>query len=96
MRVLKELYYGNISPNERTIAKGSKYESVLNVLTRDEALLSDLLSGAELDLFNEYGDAQAELNSITAVENFVYGFRLEAKVGLEIGEDADGQPVEIG
>ena len=96
MRVLKELYYGNISPNERTIAKGSKYESVLNVLTRDEALLSDLLSGAELDLFNEYGDAQAELNSITAVENFVYGFRLGAKVGLEIGEDADGQPAEIG
>ena len=96
MRVLKELYYGNISPNERTIAKGSKYESVLNVLARDEALLSDLLSGAELDLFNEYGDAQAELNSITAVENFVYGFRLGAKVGLEIVKNEDEQLVEIG
>ena len=94
-RMLEEFYYGNINPNERSFIRDSAYSRAVQTLSENEAKLTELLEGKEKKLLLELINAQSIVNGTTAVESFIQGFRLGARIAIEIMNDEDGCLREI-
>jgi hypothetical protein len=88
--ILEELYFGNINPNSKQFIRGSDFDRAMQMLATNEEKLTKQLNGEEKLLFCEFSNAQSEINSITAIENFIDGFRLGAKIMMEIMGDENG------
>ena len=61
----------------------------MQVMSDTEYELLKLLDGKENQLFRDFIKAQSESNAITGVEKFIKGFKLGARIGLEILSDED-------
>lgn len=88
--VLEELYFGNINPNEKQFVQNSDYDKAIQIIAANEDRLTESLAGKEKSLFFDYANAQSEVTGIIAVENFIDGFRLGAKIILEVMSDTIG------
>ena len=89
MRILSELYFGNIDPNTQTFDRHSNFGKAMQVMSDTEDELLKLLEGKENQLFRDFVKAQSEINGITGVEKFIKGFKLGARIGLEIVSEDD-------
>ncbi|MDD2294446.1 MAG: hypothetical protein PHC36_00065 [Eubacteriales bacterium] len=94
-RMLEELYYGNISPNNKQFIRDTQFDKAMLVLSENEAKLTGLLEGQEKKLFLDLVNAQSEVNGVTAVESFIEGFRLGARIAIEVMNGEDGCLVDI-
>ena len=83
-KLLEELYYGNINPNEKQFIKNTDFDKAMHALSQNEDKLTELLDGKEKKLFLEFVNAQSIINGTTSVESFINGFRLGARIALEI------------
>lgn len=81
--ILEDLFYGNIDVNS-TCPNTRQYRKAMEVITSNEDTLNELLDGRAKSLFLGFVDAQAELNGITAADNFLTGFHLGALVIMEV------------
>ncbi len=61
----------------------------MNVLTKNENILTEKLTGEEKKLFIEYVDAQAEVNGISDLDSFIVGFRLGASFVYDVFASSD-------
>lgn len=95
-RMLEELFYGNIDPNNKQIVRGTRYDEATHIVAETEEKLLKLLGGVEKSLFIENAGAQSEIIAIMALENFIGGFRLGARMAAEVFGDEDGCLKEIG
>lgn len=83
MGILKELYYGHGDYfGESRIDTPEFHKSVAAVADREEKLLKEYPNAHEL--FMQYQEAQANLNSMTEYEMFAAGFRTGAQLMLEM------------
>ena len=89
-RTLEELYYGNITPNAKQFLKGTDYAKALQTFSDSEDKLSELLEGKEKKLLIDLVNAQSILDGTSALEHFIEGFRLGARIAIEIMNDNDG------
>ena len=89
-KILKDFYYGNITPGEKEMRPGSELQRAVNTAARCENQLTKELDEARLALLTDLVKAQHEIDSITAVENFVLGFRLGVRMMVECMDDNDG------
>ena len=89
-KMLEELFYGNINPNERQFIRNTDFDRAMRTISENEDNLTELLDGKEKKLFLDLVNAQSSVNGITAVEGFINGFRLGARIALEIMSDEDG------
>ncbi|MEL7656664.1 MAG: DUF6809 family protein [Bacillota bacterium] len=87
---MAELFFGNINPNEKLYVRNSGYDKAMQTRSTNEDSLSELLTDEERSLFLNYANAQSELSSIIAIEYFSDGFRLGAKIMLEVLSDTNG------
>lgn len=94
-KTLEDLYYGNIRPYESRISAGSELQRMTQRVDECEALLSERLDESGRHTLEALANAQQEINSITAVENFIIGFRLGAKLIIECMDDNDGNIQEV-
>lgn len=92
---LKELFYGNINPNAKQFVRNSEYDKALTIVSNCEEKLNALLSGKELELFEKLMKAQGESSFLNGQEYFIDGFRLGAKIALEIMDQNDGCIIDI-
>jgi len=88
--ILEELYFGNINPSEKRFVRDSQYDKAIQAISTNGERLTELLTDKEKSLFLDYANAQSEINSISMIESFVDGFRLGAKIMLEVMSDANG------
>jgi len=93
--MLEELYFGNINPNEKQFIRNSDFDRAIQIISANEAKLTELLDGKEKNLFLQLVNAQSEINGITGVESFICGFRLGARIVIEIMSEDDGCLVDI-
>jgi hypothetical protein len=84
MNILEELWYGNVSPNEMNIPKGSKLNELLKEIIHSEEQLDKTLTDEQKQLLENLKNAQLKFNSLTECEVFAKGFKLGAKIMLEI------------
>lgn len=84
MKILEELWYGNVVPNERNMECGSTMWKLARLVERHEEELTPLLSEKAKEVFEKLRDNQQELNDLNECEVFVCGFRLGARIMLAI------------
>lgn len=74
--ILEEFAYGNISPEVQCFKRNSEYANEMKISSSNEQKLLNSLGEGDKVLFQKYVHAQGEINRITAVENFMYGYKL--------------------
>ena len=87
---LEDLYYGNITPNEQDMTTGSELKRAVDRVARYESQLTEQLGEIEQTILTKLISSQHEIDSITARENFILGFRLGARIMAECMDDNDG------
>lgn len=50
-KILEELYFCNINPNEQQLIRGTEFEKAIRIFLDTEIKLTDLLDGKENKLF---------------------------------------------
>ncbi len=89
-KTLEDLYYGNITPNEQGMTPGSEMKKAVARVTDCEKQLMEQLGEAEQETLTKLIRSQHEINSITATENFILGFRLGVRIMAECMDENDG------
>ncbi len=89
-KTLEDLYYGNITPNEQQMTPDSELKRAVDRIAKYENQLMERLKETEQDILTKLVRSQHEINSITASENFILGFRLGVRLMAECMEDNDG------
>ena len=89
-KTLEDLYYGNIMPNAQDMAPRSELKRATDRVTRFENQLTEQLDEAGQTILAKLIESQQEIDSITAMENFILGFRLGAKLMMECMDENDG------
>ena len=87
---LENLYYGNITPNEQRMTPSSEMKKAVDRVTGYEKQLMEQLGEAEQETLTKLIRSQHEINSITATENFILGFRFGVRIMAEYMDDNDG------
>lgn len=88
MKVLEDLYYGNINPYEKCFDCKSEYAKFAKIIIENEKKLMAFLNALpnakeEQHLFSQMINAHAEITQFSEFERFVEGFRLGASIMLE-------------
>ena len=89
-KTLEDLYYGNIIPNEQQMIPGSELKRAVDRVAKYENQLTEQLEKTEQETLTKLIRSQHEINSITATENFILGFRLGVRLMAECMDDNDG------
>ena len=90
-KTLEDLYYGEIRPHDREIDMYSELEKAMGRAERCEEKLAVMLEGEAKALLLRLIDADNEVSSTLALENFIQGFRLGMKLAVEGLEEVDGE-----
>lgn len=67
----------------------------MDTITRREEQLESLLDKAGQKILSEMSDAQRTADNITALENFILGFRLGVRMMVECMDSGDGNTKEM-
>ena len=89
MKILEELWYGNVTPSERSVEKGSHLWNRGRLILQNEEELTPRLSEKAKEVLEKLRDNQSELNDLNECEVFVCGFRLGARIMLEVLDGSD-------
>ena len=89
-KTLEDLYYGNITPHDQDMTAGSELKQAVGRVTRYETQLTEQLDEAGKEILTKLIRSQHEIDSITARENFILGFRLGMRIMAECMDDNDG------
>ena len=85
-KTLEDLYYGNITPHAQDMTAGSELKQAVGRVARYETQLDE----AGQTILTKLVRSQHEIDSITARENFILGFRLGVRIMAECLDDNDG------
>ena len=81
--IIEELYYGNITPAERSFRRTGEYAHILKIVARHEEKLTETLTEAQKETFEKFKDGTSELSSMTEVTAFTIGFKLGLRLTAE-------------
>lgn len=84
MNILEDLYYGNIVPNEKCARLDDEVKGLLKLLNRNEEKLTATLSEEQKETFEKYKDCNQEISEIGERNAFLNGFRLGARIIIEV------------
>ena len=83
-KILDELYFGNIVPDEQYIVKGSEYKKEMNRILEYEEALEKILNKSEKEILIKYRESFLNINSITSKEMWKKGFMMGLRIGVEV------------
>ena len=89
MHILEDLYTGNVRPGKRSFRQNSQYSRALAQAVESGDALIKSLTEEQKKLFEEYMDAQREVNILTDCETFIYALKLGAKLMLDVLENGE-------
>ena len=93
--VLEDLYYGNITPGVQQIMPDSELKRATDRVARFESQLTERLDEDGQTILAKLIESRDEVESITARENFILGFRLGARITMECMDRNDGDIREV-
>ncbi len=86
MTTLEDLYYGNISPHERYIKRGTRIDKLVKLIFKNEDELNAGLTEKQKETFEKFRGGQGELTCVTGREAFTAGFILATRIMVEVME----------
>ena len=90
MRIIEDLWYGNIAPWEREIKRSSEYADVLERIVQLETDLHARLNDEEKEILERFVNCTNEMCCISEREMFVRGLTLGAKLIIEVMNSENG------
>ena len=87
MRILEEFWYGNIEPTEYDTSSCMKYKKLQKLICRNEENLRATMTDEQKERFEKYTDCVQEFQTITDCLIFQNGFKLRARIMLEVMEE---------
>lgn len=75
MTTLRELWYGNVRPNEDKVINDEE-EELVSLIAKHHETLSSSLKNEDLDMFEKYVDCFTEYVSLIEAQAFETGFKL--------------------
>ena len=76
MTTLENLWYGNIRPVEQFVDGHAEYKSILHLVANNREKLEATLTPEQAELFEKYYTAANEMNSVSEIAAFKFGFNL--------------------
>jgi len=95
-RILEDFYLGNIVPYDKRMTANSELKRLVKRASDCESQLTEQLNTEEQKLLNVLTNAQHEIDRITAMENFILGFRLGVRLMAECMDENDGSITDGG
>ena len=92
---LEDLYYGNIIPSAQQMAPNSELKRAVDRIAHFESQLTERLDEDGQTILAKLIESRDEVESITARENFILGFRLGARITMECMDGNDGAIREV-
>ena len=80
MNILEDLYYGNVSPCDRDVRRGSKVDKLQNLVCQYEEELNGSLTQKQRETFEKFKDAYNELYCCFERDMFAQGFIIATKL----------------
>ena len=87
---LEDLYYGNITPCKQQVTPNSELKRATDRVARFEGQLTERLDEDGQTILAKLAESRDEIESITALENFILGFRLGTRIMAECMDENDG------
>ena len=87
MKILEELWYGNIEPTEYDTSSCGEYKKLLEQICRSEEKLQATMGEEQKALFIQYADSVQRYHTMTDCLLFQHSFRLGARLMLEVLEE---------
>lgn len=91
MYALEELWRGNISPTEHFVRSGSEYGEAARKLSEELDRLMDALPSEARKRMENVDHLRADMTALENEDCFLYGFRLGARLILDIVGGYPGQ-----
>lgn len=88
MKILEELWYGNIDPRQVENTSG-RHKNLTHLVTVNKKKLLALLSDEAKGIYERLTDCQKELSDLEQCEMFIRGFKLGAQIMIEVTEGMD-------
>ncbi len=95
-KILEDFYLGNIVPYDKRMAANSELRRLVKRAADCEDQLAERLNEEEQQLLDTLVNAQHEIDRITALEDFILGFRLGVRLMAECMDEEDGDLVDGG
>ena len=89
-KTLESFFNGNIRPSENQMTHNSDLQRAVDKAARCEKRLTEQLGEPEKAILDELVRAQHDIDSITACENFIMGFRWGVRMMAECMDEDDG------
>ena len=84
MNILEDLYYGNVSPCDRDVKRGSKVDKLQTLVCQYEVELNKTLTEKQKETLEKFKEAYSELYCCFERDMFVQGFIIATKIMMEI------------
>lgn len=91
MYALQELWRGNITPAERFVRSGSEYKETAKKLSDEIDRLMEAISPEARKQVEAIDNLRADMTVLANEDYFIYGFRLGARLILDVVGDYKGQ-----
>lgn len=93
--ILEDLYYGNLSPCQRTVRPGSRVQKLAQKQSNLETKLNGSFTEEQRADFEQYLSVSADLLDANCLDSFITGFRLGARFAHEIFVGTDAPFAEL-
>ena len=84
MKILEELWYGNINPQGPDSQKNPRMEHALFLVVKSEEAMRAMLTDTQKEQFEKVSDRQSELTDLLERRAFAEGFRLAVKIMVDV------------
>ena len=89
MNILEELWYGRINPSQRTQPDDKSASELTEQIVEKEDELAPLLSDEANEILEQMREKQLDLSTANERKAFISGFRLGARIMLEVMDETD-------
>ena len=89
MYVLKQLWEGKVTPSERGYQDGSKYAELVRQSIETESIFRKDLSDVGKKAYDAHCTQESKLMDISECDAFIRGFRLGARMILDVVGEYD-------
>ena len=83
MKILDELWYGNIAPFEQSTSGEKRFAELLKLVNQNREELNGMLTDKQKETLEKYEETLNEMYNVTERDAFSYGFRLGARLMTE-------------
>ena len=84
MLFLREFWMGSLAPGETRYRPDKDYTNAVKTMEQSEAHLKSILSEEDWMTFQQFADAAQKVSSFSECDNFVEGFRMGAKMMMDV------------